>query len=45
MLTQRAEPWRAVCFAHSDMSGISLFEEVQYWGLRAAKSVLRDLRS
>lgn len=27
-------------FAHSDMSGISIFEEAQYWGVRAADRVL-----
>ena len=37
-------PFGAVSFAHSDMSGISLFEEAHHWGLRAAESVLRDLR-
>jgi len=27
-------------FAHSDMSGISIFEEAQFWGVEAAKKVL-----
>ena len=32
-----------VRFAHSDMSGISVFEEAQYHGVRAAEEVMRDL--
>jgi len=31
-----------VHFAHSDMSGISIFEEAQYQGVEAAKRVLRE---
>jgi hypothetical protein len=27
-------------FAHSDLSGLSLFEEASYWGMRAAGTVL-----
>ena len=30
-------------FAHSDMSGLSLFEEAQYHGVSAAEAVMRDL--
>ena len=33
----------AIRFAHSDMSGISVFEEAQYHGVRAAEEVLREL--
>ena len=33
----------AIRFAHSDMSGISVFEEAQYHGVRAAEEVLRAL--
>ncbi len=33
----------AIRFAHSDMSGISVFEEAQYHGVRAAEEVMRDL--
>ena len=33
----------AIRFAHSDMSGISIFEEAQYHGVRAAEEVLREL--
>ena len=38
-----AAPHGPVRFAHSDMSGISLFEEAQYQGVRAAEEVMRDL--
>jgi phytoene dehydrogenase-like protein len=33
-----------ILFAHSDMSGLSLFEEAQYHGVRAAEEIARDLR-
>lgn len=36
MLTQEGN----IHFAHSDMSGISLFEEAQYRGVRAAEAIL-----
>ena len=29
-----------IVFAHSDLSGLSLFEEASYWGMRAAGTVL-----
>ena len=29
-------------FAHSDISGLSLFEEANYWGNRAAESILKS---
>ena len=38
-----AAPHGPVRFAHSDMSGISLFEEAQYHGVRAAEEVMREL--
>ncbi|MBC7693126.1 MAG: NAD(P)-binding protein [Methylotenera sp.] len=38
-----AEPWGRLVFAHSDLSGISIFEEAQYWGVRAADQVLAHL--
>jgi hypothetical protein len=40
-------PHRAVHFAHSDLSGLALFEEAFYHGLRAAEEVLmaRGVRS
>ena len=31
-------------FAHTDLSGLALFEEAQDWGLRAAELSMRDLR-
>ena len=36
-------PHGPIRFAHSDMSGISLFEEAQYHGIRAAEEVMREL--
>ena len=33
----------AIRFAHSDMSGISVFEEAQYHGVRTAEEVMREL--
>ncbi len=39
-----AEPRGRVRFAHSDLSGLALFEEAQYWGLRAASEVLGQLQ-
>ena len=38
-----AAPHGAIRFAHSDMSGISVFEEAQYHGVRAAEEVMRAL--
>ncbi len=38
-----AAPHGRVRFAHSDMSGISVFEEAQYHGVRAAEEVMRAL--
>ena len=38
-----AAPHRGIRFAHSDMSGISVFEEAQYHGVRAAEEVMREL--
>ena len=38
-----AVPHGPVRFAHSDMSGISLFEEAQYHGVRAAEEIMREL--
>jgi len=38
---ERAErPYRNIHFAHTDLSGIALFEEAFYHGLRAAKEIL-----
>jgi len=36
-------PMGRVHFAHSDLSGMSLFEEAVYWGVRAADEVLAKL--
>lgn len=33
-------PWRNIHFAHTDLSGIALFEEAFYHGLRAAGEIL-----
>lgn len=38
-----AEPHGPIVFAHSDLSGLSIFEEAQYWGVRAAERVLEVL--
>lgn len=35
-----AAPYRGIHFAHSDLSGLALFEEAFYQGLRAAEEVL-----
>jgi len=32
-----------VHFAHTDLSGMSLFEEAHYWGVQAAKRALAAL--
>jgi protoporphyrinogen oxidase len=37
---EAARPWRGVHFAHSDLSGLALFEEAFYHGVRAAEEVL-----
>jgi hypothetical protein len=34
------QPWRNVHFAHTDLSGIALFEEAFYHGSRSAREVL-----
>ena len=38
-----AEPLGPIHFAHSDLGGLSLFEEAQHWGVRAARQVLEVL--
>jgi len=38
-----AEGWGRVQFAHADVSGLSLFEEANYQGVRAAEATLRQL--
>ena len=37
---QASQPFRQIHFAHSDLSGVALFEEAFYHGLRAADEVL-----
>jgi glycine/D-amino acid oxidase-like deaminating enzyme len=39
-LAVSARPLGRLRFAHTDLSGMALFEEAQYWGLRAAADVL-----
>ena len=40
---QAAEPQGNIYFAHSDLSGFSIFEEAQYRGVLAAERVLKKL--
>jgi len=40
-----ARPFRSIHFAHSELSGVALFEEAFDVGLRAADEVLKELRS
>lgn len=42
---QAQQPFSRVHFAHSDLSGISIFEEAQYQGIRAAANVLQQLHN
>jgi protoporphyrinogen oxidase len=37
------KPFGRIEFAHSDMSGISIFEEAQYRGVEAAKKILKKV--
>jgi glycine/D-amino acid oxidase-like deaminating enzyme len=37
-----AQPLGRIHFAHTDLSGIALFEEAQYWGVHAAEDVMRE---
>lgn len=39
-LAASALPIGRVHFAHTDLSGMALFEEAQYWGIRAAEAIL-----
>jgi hypothetical protein len=41
-LLESARPRGRLHFAHTDLSGMALFEEAQYWGIRAAEAVLKD---
>jgi len=40
---QAARPHGRIHFAHSDLSGVSIFEEAQHQGIRAAREVLAHL--
>jgi hypothetical protein len=40
-----ARPFRSIHFAHSELSGVALFEEAFDVGLRAADEVLKELRA
>jgi protoporphyrinogen oxidase len=37
------QPFRGIHFAHTDLSGIAIFEEAFHHGIRAGEEVLRDL--
>jgi phytoene dehydrogenase-like protein len=41
-LAASARPLGRIHFAHTDLSGMALFEEAQYWGIRAAEAILRE---
>jgi glycine/D-amino acid oxidase-like deaminating enzyme len=41
-LAESARPLGRLRFAHTDLSGMALFEEAQYWGLRAAADILAE---
>jgi hypothetical protein len=41
-LSASARPFGRIHFAHTDLSGMALFEEAQYWGIRAAEAVMRE---
>ncbi len=40
-----SKPYRNIHFAHTDLSGIALFEEAFYHGLRSAVSVIKEVRT
>ncbi len=42
-LRRAKEPHQGIHFAHTDLSGIALFEEAQDHGLRAAEEILNDM--
>jgi phytoene dehydrogenase-like protein len=41
-LAASSRPLGRLHFAHTDLSGMALFEEAQYWGVRAAEEILRE---
>ncbi|MEO8358581.1 MAG: FAD-dependent oxidoreductase [Vicinamibacteria bacterium] len=42
-LAEASKPIGRLHFAHTDLSGLALFEEAQDWGIRAAEAGMRDL--
>jgi hypothetical protein len=42
-IKQAQKPFREIYFAHSDLSGVALFEEAFFHGTSAAERILRDL--
>ena len=42
-LRRAKEPHQGIHFAHTDLSGLALFEEAQDHGLRAAEEILNDM--
>jgi hypothetical protein len=36
------KPWKNIHFAHTDLSGVALFEEAFYHGLRAAREMIQE---
>lgn len=44
-LAASSRPLGRLHFAHTDLSGMALFEEAQYWGIRAAEAILRERRA
>jgi hypothetical protein len=41
-LARSSRPLGRVHFAHTDLSGMALLEEAQYWGVHAAEAVMRE---
>ncbi len=41
-LAASSAPLGRVHFAHTDLSGLALFEEAQYWGIRAAEAIMAE---
>jgi phytoene dehydrogenase-like protein len=41
-LEEAARPVGRIHFAHTDLSGMALFEEAQYWGIHAAEAILKE---
>jgi len=44
-LAAGARPLGRLHFAHTDLSGMALFEEAQYWGIHAAEAILRERKA